>query len=229
MYIDDGSDGSGLDGDITAEVDGQEYTAPETVDFDHDGVLDAAAVDTPDGGHLLYVDSDGDGVADEAVTYDAHGAATAAADYEPGSGEWVASDVPGGSGGAAVDPVAGGDLHVDTASGSLDAGAPTVDSDGDGTDDTAVVRGSDGSTILYTDSDGDGTADVATVIGPDGHAETLRHTGEHEWTPVDGTRPSRPALDPTSDSFWGVVGASAGAQAGVLRIDSHTGQWISPN
>jgi hypothetical protein len=229
VYIDDGSDGSGLDGELTAEVNGQEYTAAETVDYDHDGVLDAADVDTPDGGHLLYVDSDGDGSADEAITYAADGTATAAADYDPGSGDWVASEVPGRSGGASIDPVAGGDLHVDTAAGTVDAGTPTVDSDGDGTDDTAIVHGSDGSTILYTDMDSDGSADVATVIGPDGSAETLHHTGEHEWTPVDGGPPSRPAVDPTSDGFWGAVGAAEGARASVLRIDSETGQWISPN
>lgn len=232
MYIDDGSDldGQGLDGELTVDAGGQEYVAAETVDYDHDGVLDATDVATGDGGRLLYVDMDDDGTADEAITYDAQGHATAAAHYDPATGQWVADQPPSAD---PVDTVAGGDMRVDTAQGTVDAGPPTVDSDGDGTDDTAIVHAPDGSTILYTDMDGDGSADVATVIGADGSTETLRHTGEHEWTPVDGDRQdsgsSGKRADPTGDGFWGAAGAASGARANVLRIDSETGQWVSPN
>lgn len=239
MYIDDGSD-SGVDGNLTVEVDGEEYSAAETVDFDHDGVADAAAVDTGDGGHLLYVDMDGDGIADEALTYDSSGDVTAAARFDSGSGDWVRQHVPGGSDDHSADTVSGGgDIRVDTADGTVDAGRPTVDSDGDGKDDTAIVHVSDGSTVLYTDVDGDGSADLATVIGADGSTETLRHTGEHEWTPVDGEQRDAGSsggggdadqpTDPTSDEFWGTVSGSSASAAGVVRIDATTGQWISPN
>lgn len=237
MYIDDGEND-----EIKVEVDGQEYTAEETVDYDHDGIADAAVTDTGDGGHLLYVDTDHDGVADEAITYSSDGDEVAEARFDARTGQWVGeqlgrypmAEVPASPHGTANGAE---DIHVDTPKGEIDAGPASVDSDRDGRNDTVIVHDDQGDTVLYTDTNGDGEADVATLVASDGHTETLRHTGPHQWTPASDTP------DPASDQHWtkgtgdfdGGAGSFDAALArgrlaeGVVRIDTATGQWISPN
>ena len=61
-------------------------------------------------------------------------------------------------------------------------GAAALDTDGDGTNDTAIVTDTDGTTYAFTDADGDGTADQAVVIESDGDVTVAEHTGEDEWT-----------------------------------------------
>ncbi|MGH3438609.1 MAG: DUF6802 family protein [Sciscionella sp.] len=223
MYIDDGG---AAETDISVEVDGQEYTANETVDYDHDGVLDGAQTATPDGGELLYVDSDHDGVADMAIGYDHSGQVISEARLDPHTGSWI-GETPTSDPGSdpAADQASGTseEIHVDTDHGEVDAGAATVDSDGDGQNDTAIVHDG-GDTVLFTDNDHDGKADVATVIGSDGHTETVEHTGPGEWSTAGGGA----AKDPAGDQLWGQVVGSAFGE-GVVRIDPSTGQWISQN
>jgi hypothetical protein len=64
----------------------------------------------------------------------------------------------------------------------VDAGPANYDTDGDGTNDTAVVTDADGTTYAFTDADGDGSADTAVVIEADGDVTVAEHTGQDEWT-----------------------------------------------
>jgi hypothetical protein len=77
------------------------------------------------------------------------------------------------------------DIKVETPKGEFDAGQAAYDSDGDGTNDTAIVTDKDGTTYAFTDEDGDGTADDAVVIGADGHVTVAHNTGGDEWQVVE--------------------------------------------
>jgi hypothetical protein len=98
------------------------------------------------------------------------------------------------------------DITVDTPKGEFDAGQAAYDSDGDGTNDTAIVTDADGTTYAFTDEDGDGTADTAVVIEADGDVTVAENTGGDEWQVVeeghlnsDGTYESDSS---GSDSVW---------------------------
>ena len=58
MYIDENG---AADAELKVTVEDEEYTADVTFDLDHDGVNDSAVVETDDGGHLAFTDSNGDG------------------------------------------------------------------------------------------------------------------------------------------------------------------------
>ena len=102
----------------------------------------------------------------------------------------------------------------------------------DGKADTAVVRDDDGDTWLFTDKNGDGRADVATEITRSGEVTMSEHRGD-DWVEVehghiesDGryvTDSKSGILDDSDDWF------EEERFDGVVRIDSTTGQWISPN
>lgn len=70
---------------------------------------------------------------------------------------------------------------VDDQGRSVDVGPPTVDMDGDGTPDTAVVQGDGGSTIGYTDRNGDGEADQITEITADRHVTISVVNSAGDW------------------------------------------------
>lgn len=145
-------------------------------------------------------------------------------------------------------------LVVDTQDGPVIVGEATIDTNGDGRLDTAVVHDPNGDAVLYTDADGNGTADVATELDPDGEVVIADHTddgwmttqhghltpegryqvddsGEHPFTPPVGQ--DAPAVrDTADDRHWnGWAGAltDVGSAPGVVRIDATTGQWISQN
>src|SRR6476469_8287803 len=187
-YGDDGSTDSSHHDEMEVEVDGETYTAEENYDMDGDGANDTAVVET-EGGYLGFEDSDGDGTADIAVEYDEDGNPVAAPEYDESSGEWEQTDVEN-----LPEPV-GGDGTADGATGSseditvdvegvedVDAGPATYDTDGDGTNDTAVVTDTDGTTYAFTDTDGDGQADEAVVLEAEGDVTVAAHTGDDEWT-----------------------------------------------
>ncbi len=189
MYIDDGT--AGDSGELRIDVDGHEYVEQDNYSYAQDGIVDSVAVETADGGQIVYTDADHDGTADTVTEYDQAGQETEQAHYDAATGHWI--DVTPGGGPA--DPAApqtqatdsaghGGDVTVDTANGPVDVGPATVDTNHDGRPDTVVVHGSHGDTVLYTDSDGDGKADVATVLTPDGQVVIADHTGDHQWTEV---------------------------------------------
>jgi hypothetical protein len=251
VYIDDGT--ADDSGELNIDVDGHEYAEQENFSYDHDGVVDSVAVDTADGGQLVYSDGDHDGTADLVTEYDQHGDVTQQAHYDDASGRWI--DSTGDTGLAAVSHGTG-TVTVDTPAGEVNIGPATVDTDNDGTPDTTVVHDANGDTILYTDSHGTGQADVATELTPDGQVITADHTGEHEWAQTqhgilgddgplhDTAAPFTPEVgadavpvpDAAGDehwagdrSGWAAAFSTTGSAQGVVRIDATTGQWISSN
>ncbi|MBB4687334.1 hypothetical protein [Amycolatopsis jiangsuensis] len=228
MWVDEsgGTDTTGPEA-MTVHVEGQEYQAEVNYDVDQDGVSDTAIVEHDDGTAQAFVDSDHDGAADQYAVLDSSGHVVDQAVYDEASGAWVES---GGGGHDGTDPhsqdtSAGGHIHADLPDGEVDAGVATIDTDDDGHNDTAVVETQSGGTIAFTDADGDGEADIAVEIGTDGSTTTYEHTGPGEWTEAGGA-PNQ-AFDPAGDKAWGGEGTQL--LNGVARIDSGTGQWISPN
>lgn len=226
MYIDETGT---TDGELKVTVGDEEYTAEANYDLDQDGVEESAVVETDDGGHLAFSDTDGDGDADLMTSFDAEGEVTGQAEFDEDSGDWVAVDPDDDGRDQRTNTNAGRSIVVDVEDGTdQDVGPATEDTDGDGRADTAVVTDEEGDTWLFTDSDGDGRADLATEITGDGEVTVSRHTGEDEWTEVEHGRIGEDGkYSPDSDGAWG--GDGKVTVSGVVRIDSVTGQWISPN
>ncbi|MEV6909729.1 DUF6802 family protein [Amycolatopsis sp. NPDC051071] len=220
---------------VTVHVDGEEYQAELNYDLDKDGVNDAAVIQHDDGTGQAFVDTDGDGEADQYAVLDENGKVVQEAVYDEASGAWVEA---GGSDDSGSDAGTSGTMHADMPSGDVEVGAPTIDTDGDGTPDTAVIQTEDGRTIAFTDKDGDGKADIAVETDASGNSKTYEHTGPGQWTEtgsgvvnedIGSAFASAPAAvgDPAGDAAWG--GAGTETLEGVAKIDSATGQWISPN
>ena len=75
------------DGSITVHTpDGTLNVGPAEYDMNSDGTNDTAIVTDPDGATQVYVDTDGDGLADESVLIAADGAVTVS--EEVADGEW---------------------------------------------------------------------------------------------------------------------------------------------
>jgi len=232
-YGDDSTDtDTGASDDVLeVEIDGETYTVEETYDMDEDGANDTAVVETGDGGVVAYADTDHDGTADVAVEYDADGNPVAAAEYDDTTGEWTAADVedlPPATGDGADDADGSSTDTTDTTDTDttgtstdgesitvdmeqdVDAGPATYDTDGDGTNDTAVVTDADGTTYAFTDADGDGVADQAVVIEADGDVTVAEHTGEDEWTTTETGEinaegeyvPDDTSSSASSDAVW---------------------------
>jgi hypothetical protein len=232
VYIDENG---GADGELKVTVEDEDYTAEATYDLDDDGVNESAVVETDDGGHLAFSDTDDDGVADLMSTYDENGRLVSQAKFDEGDGEWVAVD-PSDSGDDRREQQTNsgndGTIVVTTEDGSKDVGPATEDTDGDGRADTAVVRDADGDTWLFTDADGDGDADLATEITSEGDVTMSERDGEG-WAEVEtGHIGSDGKYVPDTRSGaldgWGEDEGPVTVE-GVVRIDSTTGQWISPN
>lgn len=231
MWIDEtgGADSTdtGHEGEMEISADGQTYTAEENFDLNHDGHDDAVRLDNADGTITAYVDTDGDGHADEYLHTDTQGNIAESAKFDSSTGEWLADGGDGTGSTDHTDSQAGhqGDITADMESGTVDVGPATVDSDHDGTADTAVVTDDQGNTRVFTDTNGDGNADVQTIVTPEGESHTYEHTGPATWTEASsGVTASVPA---DSDHFWGHGGHDT--VEGVAKIDSGTGQWISQN
>ncbi|MEU3625777.1 hypothetical protein BS329_06810 [Amycolatopsis coloradensis] len=221
---------------VTVHVDGEEYQAELNYDLDKDGVNDAAVIQHDDGTGQAFVDTDGDGEADQYAVLDENGKVVQEAVYDEASGAWVEAGDNDDSG---SDAGTSGSMHADMPGGEVEVGPPTIDTDGDGTPDTVVVQTEDGRTIAFTDKDGDGNADIAVETDASGNSKTYEHTGPGQWTEtasgvvnedIGSAFVSTPAAgdgDPAGDAAWG--GAGTETLEGVAKIDSATGQWISPN
>lgn len=235
MYVDETG---ATDGELKVTVEDEEYTAEATYDLNDDGIDESAVVETDDGGHLAFSDTDGDGDADLMSTFDKDGELVGQARFDERSGEWITVD-PGDDHTQQTNSNAGRTITVDVEGGpDQNVGPATEDTDGDGRADTAVVKDGDGDTWLFTDSDGDGKADIATEITAAGEVTMSKHTGDDEWTEVEHGKidstgkyvpDSKNGLD--SDEVWagGPSSEEKVTVSGVVRIDSVTGQWISPN
>jgi hypothetical protein len=230
VWVDEsgGTDTSSTDG-MTVHVDGEDYTAEVNYDVNHDGVNDTAIVEHDDGTAQVFTDTDHDGVADQYGVLDDHGKVVDTATYDQASGQWVeAGGHSGDRHGGDQQSGSGGTIHADMPKGDVAVGPPTIDTDHDGKNDTAVVQTKDGGTIAFTDKDGDGEADVAVETDASGHSTTYEHTGKGEWTErSSGLVADSGSPAPDSDAAW--HGAGTDILAGVAKIDSVTGQWISPN
>ncbi|WP_447004894.1 hypothetical protein ACRAKI_35850 [Saccharothrix isguenensis] len=224
VYIDETG---ATDGELKVTVSDEEYTAEATYDLDQDGVDESAVVETDDGGHLAFSDTDGDGQADLMSTFDADGELTSQAQFDEDSGEWIAVE-PSDDHSRQTNANAGKSIVVDVEDGpDQNVGPATEDTDGDGRADTAVVRDDEGDTWLFTDADGDGKADLATEITQDGEVTVSKHTGDDGWTQVEHGRIGEDGkYTPDSDEAWSEEKVTV---SGVVRIDAVTGQWISPN
>ncbi|WP_410660178.1 hypothetical protein [Amycolatopsis sp. lyj-112] len=222
---------------VTVSVDGEEYQAELNYDLDKDGVNDAAVIQHDDGTGQAFVDTDGDGDADQYAVLDENGKVVQEAVYDEASGAWVEAGGAGSDDGS--DAGTSGSMHADLPNGDVEVGPPTIDTDGDGTNDTAIVQTKDGGTIAFTDKDGDGKADIAVETDASGNSTTYEHTGPGQWTETSSgvvnsevgsgfvSTPAAVEGDPAGDAAWG--GAGTQTLEGVAKIDSATGQWISPN
>ncbi|WP_029136870.1 DUF6802 family protein [Nakamurella lactea] len=184
------SDGDGVADSVIVGQD--EYTVVVT---DHDGDGRADEVTTYDShGNEVESQSSGGGVGDGS---DDPGADSGSGtDTEPDTGTDTSastgtddgSDTDGSDTGSDTD---GADTGTDAADGTItvvddhgntvEVGPATVDMDNNGTPDTAVVKGDDGSTIGYTDRDGDGAADQITRITADREVTILVSDGNGGW------------------------------------------------
>ena len=236
MWVDEsgGSDTDASSPDaMTVHVDGQEYQAEVNYDVNDDGVNDTAIIEHDDGTSQAFIDTNHDGVADQYAVLDSTGHAVDQAVYDEASGQWVESHGGGhdDSGTSGRDAGTGGHIHADMPDGDVDAGAATIDTDHDGHNDTAIVETKSGGTIAFTDKDGDGEADIAVQTEADGTTTTFEHTGPGQWTEVSSglmdSGHEEQLADPAADAAWGEAGTQV--LEGVARIDSGTGQWISPN
>jgi hypothetical protein len=218
--------GAGSTDGMTVHVDGEDYSAEVNYDIDHDGVNDTAIIEHDDGTAQAFGDTDHDGVADHYAVLDDQGKVMDVATYDQASGQWIEANGTAGTGdgGDQQQTGTGGTIHADMPNGEVDAGPATIDTDQDGHLDTAVVQTQDGETIAFTDSNGDGEADIAVEIDANGQSTTFEHTGAGEWTEQPAGLMTEAA--PDSDAAWG--GESV-VLDGVAKIDSVTGQWISPN
>ena len=198
---------------LSVTVDGTEHTYEATVDTDGDGVNDTVHVDTEDGSYE-YTDTNADGIADILTQFDTNDHAAGQAVFDAATGHWDPDHwAPGhgdpGHGDAITDPAA---PLAEVVSVAASAEAPTIDSNGDGTPDTAVARTADGSTVLVTDTDADGSADVLTTISADGDFTTYEHADDHTWHATGHGNLTE--------------GVPTTAAAGHAVIDPATGEWI---
>jgi hypothetical protein len=220
--------GAGSTDGATVQVDGADYRAEANYDVDEDGVNDTAIVEHEDGTAQAFIDNNHDGVADQYAVLDVSGHVVDEAMYDAASGQWVESGGHHGGGGGHADDQqsgSGGTIHADMPTGDGEVGAAAVDTNHDGVNVSAVVDTKDGGTIAFTDTNGDGEADIAVEVDASGQATTYEHTGKGEWTEQSAPPAATPA--PDSDAVWGGPGTQI--LAGVAKIDSVTGQWISPN
>lgn len=253
MYVDEsgGSDETVTSEDVTVTVDGQDYDVEKNADLDSDGHVDTAIVENADGTKSAYTDEDADGDADLYLEADELGNTVAEARFDEQSGEWIAidpsaqgqpEDATGPTDTRTSDDTSRSDrpMTADMPQGEIDVGPPTIDTNEDGVNDTAVTKDDAGNTFYFTDVNSDGEADYALVVESDGSTATLKHTGDGEWERVDTgtTQTSEAHGGDTGSGVGGTVASAANDRGvsgittnveGVAKIDPYTGQWLSPN
>lgn len=190
----------------TAIISGGDKGQVAVTDTDSDGHADEAALINR-GGHVAdtaHVDprtgqwvrgDDGHNPYAVGESVPQAGGSTATASTGDNSADTSVGTSTGASGGDRPDPAGGtqtatvndGPSHGKEMPITIDAGGrtntvtATMDVDHDGVNDTAVVRGVDGTQVTFSDTDGDGEADQATVI--DQHGKVV---GSARFDPVTG-------------------------------------------
>src|SRR6478752_7011444 len=178
--------------DSTTAVSADGTSIGVYTDLDGDGTVDQIIDVHPDGSYALYlqdhdddwqvgqtghITAEGEVVADQ--TPAAEPGAAEPAVFAEGAAEPNGDPHPAAGGGPTVNIPAG--AHVD---GAGFAGRAEQDATGDGTNDTVVLHGADGSVTTATDYDGDGVADQVTVVSPDGTVTVSAAGDDGEWHPV---------------------------------------------
>lgn len=178
---------------VEMQINGGAYDAGEiSVDVDGDGQLDSAVITGPDQVEY-YTDSDADGVADELTITTHDGALISHTERVVGTDEWQETLHVDQAPTAVTDPPL---PHVEmTIDGTTyDAGEVSLDRDGDGHADTAIITSAE-QIEYYTDTDGDGAADELTITTHDGalisHTERVPGTDTWRETAVDQELPDR--------------------------------------
>lgn len=179
------------DGDGVADsvIVGQDQYTVVITDHDGDGEADSITTYDSDG---TVVDQKGDsgevpdteqtgqdtGSTEETSTGDSGETDSGDTGSDPDSGD---SGDSGDTDTGDTDTSASSISVVDDQGRTVEVGEPTVDMNGDGTNDTAVVHGDDGSTTGYTDRNGDGEADQITHITADSQVTISVSDGSGGW------------------------------------------------
>lgn len=163
---------------LVTDVNG-DGTGDQVIEINADGSATVAVADGHGGWETVatgHVDSNGNLVIDQ-QTGGTGGHGTTGG--TTGTTDHTTSDHTGGTG---TSP--GGDITVEVNGQTADVGPATIDSDGNGSPDTAVVQGQDGSTMFVTDVNGDGTGDQVIQVGQDGSATVAVADGHGGWETV---------------------------------------------
>ena len=181
-------------GHLYVDYEGHHYDAGEIdTDVNHDGRADTAIIHSP-GQEEYYTDRDGDGAADELTIFapDGH---LISHEQLGADGHWHETPYHDPTHPAPPDaPELPNDGHiaVNYNGTRYDAGEATMDSNGDGRPDTAIIH-SPGQIEYYIDRNGDGKADELTITTPHGtlisHEQVDPRTGRWRETPVTGPLP----------------------------------------
>ena len=186
-----GQDGSTM---LVTDANG-DGTGDQVIEINADGSATVAVSDGHGGWETVatgHVDSDGNLVIDQQTggtggTGDTTGGTTGhtggtGGTTDPTDHTGGTTDTTDHTGGSASG--AGEDITVDVNGQTSDVGHATIDSDGNGSPDTAVVQGQDGSTLLVTDTNGDGTGDQVIQVAQDGSATVAVTDGHGGWDTV---------------------------------------------
>lgn len=197
---------SGSPATVELDVDGRAYTLDATADTDGDGVNDAAIIDDTenDGYQVAVRDTDGDGIADQAALVDDTGTIVDLAEYDAATDTWHGPDTSGSESTSTGSQTTVATGEVDFGGTEYDA---TIDIDGDGAVDTAVVDTTDGDAILATDTDGDGLADEGALIEDGAVVDTGHLDPDGYVTAATGANPYYVGEDVTS---LGISGSDSG-------------------
>lgn len=221
-YLDEDSDGDGISDLIEgndANMDGVIDRAPSGIDTDGDGLDDAfdpdnggtmaPTQDTDMDGKPDYqdVDSDGDGITDNAECEDAAMCPDTDADGTP---DYLDLDSDGDG---IPDATEGHDADGD---GSPDSPPSGMDTDGDGLDD-AYDPDNGGTSASLPDIDGDGTVDYRDDDDDDDGIPTMDEPGDFDGNGIPDY------LEAAPDSVGGLAG---GAPCSVGWGGSAPGAWL---
>jgi len=178
--------------DSTTAVSADGASIGVYTDLDGDGTVDQIIDVKADGSYTLYlqdhggdwqvgqtghVTADGQVLADPSPVAGSDNAEPAV--FAGGMVEPDGDTQPGPSGGPSVSIPVG--AQVD---GAGVTGRAEQDATGDGTNDTVVMHGADGSVTTATDYDGDGIADQVTVVSPDGSVTVSATDADGAWHTV---------------------------------------------